>query len=334
MAGAVCVYSRAGQLWVRELDKLEARPADRRLRRAVPVLVARQPADRLPHAQRRCGGWRWTAAPPVRIASYQLQQGRAHRRAACGGSDGTIVFAPAATGSSMMAVCRRSGGEFKRVVRSRDPSDRRRLSSSRACSPTASRCCASSIAPTPAPTPSPSSRGTARVKTRSPAARRVSSIRRCIRRPGTCSITARRRRRGSGRCRSRSSRLETTGRRFSSSPQGSWPQVGSNGDDGLRAKRVERARRTRVAGPRVGRGDDGVQPAVSRCGSTATVARWHARGGHDANARHRVAGRRRRSPASHARPNRRTGQRFSRERRGETISGSCIRSMPGARTPS
>ena len=115
--GKRVLYSRGGQLWVREFDQLDARqvPGTSEVQNPFWSPDSRQIAYLTANALWRVG---LDGVPPVRIASYRFSKG-GRSPGGVWQRNGTIVFAPAATGSSMMAVSS-DGGEFTQVFE-RDP---------------------------------------------------------------------------------------------------------------------------------------------------------------------------------------------------------------------
>jgi Tol biopolymer transport system component len=115
--GTRVLYSRAGQLWVRELGQLDARQLPGTARAQFPFWSpdSRQIAYLTANALWRVG---LDGAPPVRIAATRFSRG-GRSPGGVWRKDGTIVFAPAATGSTMQAVSS-EGGEFRQVF-DRDP---------------------------------------------------------------------------------------------------------------------------------------------------------------------------------------------------------------------
>jgi serine/threonine-protein kinase len=115
--GRRMVYASAGQLWVRDLDKLDARPLTGVTGPQFPFWSpdGRQVAYLTANALWRVG---LDGSPPVRIAACRFTRG-GRTPGGVWRRDGTIVFAPAANGSGFMAVSG-EGGEFRELA-GRDP---------------------------------------------------------------------------------------------------------------------------------------------------------------------------------------------------------------------
>ena len=288
-----------------------ARPARRpsgawHLWRAVPVLVARQPADRVPDTERAvAGGPGRRAADSHRLVSASARAGA--RRAASGKKDGTIVFAPAATGSSMMAVSS-DGGEFRQVF-DRDPKTEGDFHKPSLLPDGESMLCIVDRPDTGADTIAVVTGTTRKTVLRLPGEFLDSPVysptghllyHRETTTPGIWAVPF------------SLERLETTGTPFLVVPQGSWPAVGSNGV--LVYARSELTGFEDLAWLDIASGavTTALERAVSRGELSAAVARWLARGGRGALARHRRRGHRRRSPAPHARADRRSGYHSTR----------------------
>jgi Tol biopolymer transport system component len=111
--GRHVVFSNGGQLWVRDLDKLEARAVTTVAGAQFPFWSpdSRQVAYLTANALWRVG---IDGSPPVRIASYRFSKG-GRTPGGVWRRDGTIVFAPASTGSGLMVVSA-AGGEFRDLI--------------------------------------------------------------------------------------------------------------------------------------------------------------------------------------------------------------------------
>jgi serine/threonine protein kinase/Tol biopolymer transport system component len=115
--GRRLAYSSGGQLWVRDLDKLDGRPLTGAGGAQFPFWspdgqqIAYLTATAL---------WRVAldGSAPVRIASYRFSKG-GRTPGGVWRRDGTIVFAPASSGTNML-VLPASGGEFHDLF-ARDP---------------------------------------------------------------------------------------------------------------------------------------------------------------------------------------------------------------------
>jgi eukaryotic-like serine/threonine-protein kinase len=115
--GTRVVYSRDGRLWVRELDRLESRPLSGVIGAQFPFW---SPDGRQVAYLTSSALWRVPidGGPPVRVASYRFSKGR-RTPGGVWRRDGTIVFAPATTGTGLMTVSA-NGGEFRELI-TRDP---------------------------------------------------------------------------------------------------------------------------------------------------------------------------------------------------------------------
>ena len=115
--GRHVVFSKNGHLWVRSLDALDARPLAGTAGAQFPFWSpdSREVAYLTANAI-------WRAAidgsPPVQITTYRFQKG-GRTPGGVWRADGTLVFAPAATGSGLLSVSAQAG-EFTEFY-ARDP---------------------------------------------------------------------------------------------------------------------------------------------------------------------------------------------------------------------
>ncbi len=111
--GMRVLFSRDGQLWVRELDKLEPRPLPGVTGAQYPFWSpdGRQIAYLTTSAVWRVG---LDGNPPIRVASYHFSKG-GRTPGGVWRPDGTLIFAPAASGSGLVQVPA-DGGEFREFL--------------------------------------------------------------------------------------------------------------------------------------------------------------------------------------------------------------------------